>query len=292
MSNSHQLFSPPSKKRTKKMSVTQTYFLAHTARAKLSREAARPDHNLRLLVGHANMLDLLMLDLAHAEREQERWFNLSVSGASSVASDHHSSTTTRKHIEWADTPVIVEEPEHEHEEHWNGDAVTDSESDDGDDESDYGEDDAFFVDITPTITSTNTAVTLGRPSPVTTSKQNADAEYYYDDLSEPEEDDEDDLADLALTRTHSHSQNPPDLLSDSGEDSEEECGPPSPPQSTFDHFPETEPREGIILSSRLYSPTAKQPSSQLSAKTPTSDHDRSTFADEEYQERHRIIEAF
>jgi hypothetical protein len=65
------------------MSITQTYFLAHSARGKLSKEAARPDHDLRLLVGHANMLDSLMIDLANAEQEQERWFNNIVGGSTS-----------------------------------------------------------------------------------------------------------------------------------------------------------------------------------------------------------------
>ena len=73
------IYTRPAKKQ--KMSITQTYFLAHSARGKLSKEASRGDHNLRLLVGHANMLDSLMLDLANAEQEQERWFNKSVSGA-------------------------------------------------------------------------------------------------------------------------------------------------------------------------------------------------------------------
>ncbi|RMZ79594.1 hypothetical protein DV737_g3277, partial [Chaetothyriales sp. CBS 132003] len=71
------MYSRPQKK--PRMSITQTYFLAHSARGKLSKEAARPDHDLRLLVGHANMLDSLMLDLANAEQEQERWFNRSLS---------------------------------------------------------------------------------------------------------------------------------------------------------------------------------------------------------------------
>lgn len=72
----------------KNMSITQTYYLAHKARAKLSREAAQPDHDLRLLVGHANLLDTLMLELADAEREQERWFNQSVRGASQKQERH------------------------------------------------------------------------------------------------------------------------------------------------------------------------------------------------------------
>ncbi|RMZ86524.1 hypothetical protein DV736_g6253, partial [Chaetothyriales sp. CBS 134916] len=88
-----------------KMSITQTYFLAHSARGKLSKEAARPDHDLRLLVGHANMLDSLMLDLANAEQEQERWFNRSLS-----ESDEEEEESV-DHIE-----TILEEKENEEKE--------------------------------------------------------------------------------------------------------------------------------------------------------------------------------
>lgn len=101
----------------KTMSVTQTYFLAHKARAKLAREASRADHDLRLLVGHANLLDGLMLELADAEREQESWFNSSVRGA--VAEEE------RPEYEHA----IIEEEE---EEDWD----SDSESSDEDSEFD------------------------------------------------------------------------------------------------------------------------------------------------------------
>lgn len=83
----------------KNMSITQTYYLAHKARAKLSREAAQPDHDLRLLVGHANLLDSLMLELADAEREQERWFNQSVRGASN---------TQDRRVQWADQTIEEE----------------------------------------------------------------------------------------------------------------------------------------------------------------------------------------
>ncbi|EEP77345.1 predicted protein [Uncinocarpus reesii 1704] len=290
MPNSQPSFSiPPPQKKQKKMSITQTYYLAHTARAKLSREASRPDHNLRLLVGHANMLDLLMLDLAEAEREQEKWFNLSMHGANTT-SEH-----TRKHIQWASTPVIAEEPEEEDDDDWNGEAVSDSDSDD----SDYGEDDAFFVDVAPKVTSTKASTAAAHSHAL--SYADMEHEQNNDDLSEPEDDDEDDLADLALTRTHSHSRQPPELLADSGDDeSEEESGPPSPPQLTFDHFSEAEPREGVILASRLYSPTAKQPtpraSRSSSPKMPLSKSDQSTFLEEGYyipsQEQRRMIEAF
>lgn len=38
-------------------SVTERYWMASTARCKLSKAAAESEHNLRLLVGHANLLD-------------------------------------------------------------------------------------------------------------------------------------------------------------------------------------------------------------------------------------------
>ncbi len=111
---SKSIYTRPQKKQ--KMSITQTYFLAHSARGKLSKEAARGDHDLRLLVGHANMLDSLMLDLANAEQEQERWFNNIVSGS-------QEEEETPRHVE-----TIVEEPEQD----WElEDAVSsDEESDD------------------------------------------------------------------------------------------------------------------------------------------------------------------
>ena len=72
-----------------------TYSVASTARTKLGREAQRADHDLRLLVGHANLLDTLMVELADAEREQEAWFNQSVKKASKPEEP--------RHIQWIDT---------------------------------------------------------------------------------------------------------------------------------------------------------------------------------------------
>ena len=74
MSHRRSIYSAPQKKQT---SITEIYFVAHSARGKLSREAAKADHDLRKLVLHANTLDNLMIDLANAEQQQERWFNQS-----------------------------------------------------------------------------------------------------------------------------------------------------------------------------------------------------------------------
>jgi hypothetical protein len=111
----HSIYTRPQKKQ--KMSITQTYFLAHSARGKLSKEAARADHDLRLLVGHANMLDSLMLDLANAEQEQERWFNKTVSGSEEEEEEQVA------HVE-----TIQEEPEMEEAEE-DSDIEEDDESD-------------------------------------------------------------------------------------------------------------------------------------------------------------------
>lgn len=187
----------------KTMSITQTYYLAHKARAKLSREAAQPDHDLRLLVGHANLLDSLMLELADAEREQERWFNQSVRGASKTAD---------RHIQWADK--IVEQPEEEYD--------SDSSDSDSDSDSDFDEEDD--IEMINTI--------AARPSPVAITISQVDDNE--EDVSE--NDLEEDYAQLELVRTPSHSSSPPELLIDhDSESSDDESMPPSPADASLEY---------------------------------------------------------
>lgn len=209
------------------MSLTQTYFLAHKARAKLSHEAARPDHNLRLLVGHANLLDSLMLDLADAEREQESWFNHSVRGASSKSED--------KHIQWADT--VIDEPE----EDWRvEDADSDSDSDsDFDDDEDVEMADAVSFRRMPARSVVPTLQKM---------------ESQYDDMEE-DDDDEEDYADLALMRTHSHSASPPELDHDE-DSSEDESMPPSPPTALLPTF--TEKQSESVATTAYYDSRQEQ----------------------------------
>lgn len=200
------IYTRPEKKQ--KMSITQTYFLAHSARGKLSKEAGRSDHNLRLLVGHANLLDSLMLDLANAEQEQEQWFTKSVSQSEEA---------------------IEEEDDWEVE-----DVDSDSEIE-------------FIEDAAPEKST------------------DSDEEDY-------EEDDEEDYGDLALTRTASRHEAPPELSSDSESDSEDEPMPPSPPSTTVD-FPESirtpskdaslsESQQHAFLEEGFYLPSRQQQSPQ------------------------------
>ena len=46
------------------MDITQTHLVAHIAQRKFFIEASRPDQSLRLLVGHANLLNSLATELS------------------------------------------------------------------------------------------------------------------------------------------------------------------------------------------------------------------------------------
>ncbi|KAJ5275474.1 hypothetical protein N7497_006086 [Penicillium chrysogenum] len=70
------------------MSITQKQCLAHAAREKLVDEAARADHDLRFLVGHANLLDILIPQLTDGELEQEWLFDAFVGEAGDDSPDY------------------------------------------------------------------------------------------------------------------------------------------------------------------------------------------------------------
>lgn len=222
------------------MSLTQTYYLAHTARGKLSNEAARGDHDLRFLVGHANLLDGLMLDLANAEQEQESWFNQTVKSASKASEEP-------KHIQWADT--IPEELE---------EAVEDTfyaESSDSDSDSDSDDDEEM-----------QTALPIAFGKVPQAAATIITTEYYEDEDME----DEDYEDDLALTRTSS--THPPELLHEDDSDSEDDSMPPSP-ETALDAFSEKQ-RQAIATTS-YYQPLPVK--SNLPASLPESDQ---SFFDE------------
>ena len=200
------------------MSVTQTYYLAHTARGKLSSEASRADHNLRLLVGHANLLDSLMLELAEAEQEQESWFNQSVKKANK--------TDEPKHIQWAD--AVVEDPQ----EDWQAE-----DADSSDSESEYDSDEDMEME-------TGVASLQRVPSHTVTAVA-------------PEEEDEEEFDEdeeefgFMLQRSHSNKNSPPELDHDSDDSSEDESMPPSPPSTSLPTF--SEKRRQEIATTGYYS---------------------------------------
>lgn len=52
--------------------LSQVHYMRYRAQKKLHKEAVRGDNDLRLMVGHANLLDSLMMNLSLAEEEQEK----------------------------------------------------------------------------------------------------------------------------------------------------------------------------------------------------------------------------
>jgi hypothetical protein len=195
----------------KNMSITQTYYLAHKARGKLSREAAQPDHDLRLLVGHANLLDNLMLELADAEREQERWFNQSVRGANSTPQKQD------RRVQWAENIAEVHEEESSSE-----DEVYDSDSSD----DDYEEDDLVMTSaLRPAPGKASVSVPAITVQTREVHPEDDEDEVMHDDLEE-------DYAQLELVRTPSHSNSPPPELVDESDSSDDDSSmPPSPPEA-------------------------------------------------------------
>lgn len=212
------------------MSLSQTYFVAASARSKLGKEAARGDHDLRLLVGHANLLDTLMVDLADAEREQEAWFNQSIRKASK--------NDEPKHIRWVDT--VIEDDE--------DDSDSDSDSDDG---SDFDPEDIPIAPLRRFVSPP--------AGTVISSTEIEDEEYELDDEEEYEdfEDDEE----HALVRTPSQ-QMMPELVHDEAE-SDDESTPPSPPQAILE-FAEDQ-KEAIATTSFFDS----QPMDYVMTEQPT-----------------------
>jgi DNA polymerase III gamma/tau subunit len=261
------------------MSITQTYFLAHKARAKLSSQAARPDHNLRLLVGHANLLDTLMLELADAEREQESWFNQSVQQSSASA---QAQQEKERHVQWADT--IIEEPE----EDWQAeDADNDSESDASSDSFSDSDDDIYDdEDEEDSASSIDDDDLMADSAPL----QRVDSKTVINAVEvdaetddDAEFDDEAQDAHLSLTRSASHSSisaslhmsSPPDLVIEEDSDdllSDDDAAMPlSPP----------------AVSLQSFSKTASKPSTTTPTIVPTSPQQQ----DQEHEDFHDSQEA-
>ncbi|KAK4956417.1 hypothetical protein LTR10_005941 [Elasticomyces elasticus] len=210
--------SPAAKRQ--KMSLTTIYYTASTARSKLGREANRSDHNLRLLVGHANLLDSLMIELSTAEREQEAWFNQSLSRASKPEQP--------KHIQWLDEVAEADEDE-------------DLESDDG---SDYDDDaEQLFASI---------PVGRMRTPPVQIDSMEVDEEEEDSDVDEEFDDEH------ALQRVPSSKHSPPELLEccddDDSSDSEDESMPSSPESQSFEL---DEKNREAITTTAFYDPKAQ-----------------------------------
>ncbi len=213
------------------MSANTTYSLAHTARAKLLREASRPDHNLRRLVGHANLFDSLLVELDEDDQE------------SSPEAGKHNERLER----WAES-IFEDTKEGRQSQAADSDSSSDSddESDawsESDDDFDFDEDAKIVLTDAIAMRRVPSTRDLPSPSQIEVREVGLDDEYGLP----------------ALERTISRRASPlPELIDSSDDDSEDESGPRSPPPSVITFFgKEAEqklPREESFYSEPLYQP--------------------------------------
>lgn len=254
-----------------KMSITQSYFLAHTARRKLSREAARPDHNLRLLVGHANMLDTLMYELAEAEAAQEKWFqtNLDARREEQLAEKEE---VKQRHIQWADA-VKVDVDERD----LDGSDSESSEEEYEDSEYDEDEEEEFEllvrgrvaekVSVKPSTTSFTMITAPASSTPVITTHEILEEEFE-DNIA----DEEADLS-LALHRTSSHIHDNITVIEPpSPTTSETDSEPSSPPLLTHDMSSDSEESDDDDLLMMPPSPKDNVVADPFTGKKMTTSH--------------------
>lgn len=203
--------------------LSETYFLAARARSKLTREAARHDHDLRILVSHANLLDSLMDSLAKQRAEQRAEQKLNQ--ASSIASKVSFAAPPHKlHASVPGVAVIPEEEEDDYDEEEDPEYEqdsSDSDSDDYEDEED-DDDDLKFYGIT--------YLHENKSSPVVGFKTLPKREQFAvteDEVDENEEEDDNNMT--------SPTDSLPQLSYSSGEESdEEEATEVAPPVVTLD----------------------------------------------------------
>lgn len=165
--------------RRQSLSVAETCYLAQTTRRKLSSEVSRPDHDLRVLVGHANFLDSLMIELAEANQEQ---------ASESIPPVKEVITVSQESRRPQSSSNTVDDKPADDWEVWESDESDSSESDSGDDKSE-SDGVSGSIQFQPVFKRSDTFAVESR---------------------EVGEEDEDDYGDLALVRTLSHS--PPEML--------------------------------------------------------------------------------
>jgi len=199
-----------------RMSVTQTFVLAHKARSKLSREASRPNHDLRHLVLTANLLDSLMLHLSHAEQDQEAWYNGSAPQDSRTEAGADASPSL---------VAISEEPELS----WTSGEYSDSDSDsnsDSDADSDFDSELEFGPDQVANAI-------IGNPQALSSEHYSQGVpsitiEITSGDDENDEENEEEEDGFYLLQRMPSRA---PSLIEDVSDSDEDESNPPSPRQA-------------------------------------------------------------
>lgn len=170
-----------------------------------------------LSLGHANLLDTLMIHLTEAERDQEQWFNSMVRGNEESRESREFPETIEEESEGYGSLAADYDTESD----------TSSESDDGEMED---------VELGYSLLAREASFMYSSTRTTTTIIGVSELDEGYDEAGDDtEEEDEDEDGMYSLTRTTS--RRPPSLCSDYSDEEEEESNPPSPPQPTIPHPP-------------------------------------------------------
>lgn len=228
------------------MSITQTHILARKARSKLAHEAGRSNHEMRRLVGHANLLDVLIRHIFEAESEQETWFNETIQDASNAA--YEAELSSNEQIGWLPVDETL----------YDSSSSEEDESDVYDDEDDYSDDDE------PEYTY-NLSRSLPKAQVLRFETAVGVKEITIDGESDSADSDEDDEGLFPLRRTSSSSiHTPPALVDDSSSSEDEDASnPPSPKQTPLEpsELPWLKTRESSSIP--RFFPAAPQPAPSL-----------------------------
>lgn len=89
---------PYSRRKRKKTSITGTYLLMHSVHSKLSQEASKEKCDLRMLVGHANLLDSLIMNLNNNNIETETLPDQTTKPGTIMQQNHNHDTASSSYV--------------------------------------------------------------------------------------------------------------------------------------------------------------------------------------------------
>lgn len=190
------------------MNRVQTLYLAHVARQKLALEASYDDLDLRVVVGHANLLDNLMMYLATTEQEPEPKQEQTRVAYFNQSRHRQLNTINKNRLAGLDG------------EEQQADNLSDDDNDDDDstdDETEFQHIDSKTVAVSELSDTDSDDQAEEEFALVRTKSHHSPPELFHDCESDPD-----------ATRTKSH-HSPPELFHDS--ESEPDEGPESPPMA-------------------------------------------------------------
>lgn len=197
--------------------ISETYMLANKARAKLTKEASRGDHDLRILVAHANLLDNLMEKISNNQFDD----SIKTTFATISFNPYENKTTVTFIQDDSDSDSSDDEDEFEEDDDENNNNMSVTMIYDSDEDSDYSSDEDFDEGELKALSINLTRVNSNfrkMPTINELSEQELDELENYQSDSEEEEEEEVDIVDLKKTPSLNYSSSTEDEEEDDHEE--------------------------------------------------------------------------